>query len=114
MGQAAPLCRVAEVRGGLALARSPAALQKVNAPDAAASLRDFPADLNGLRRRFPDRWMAFLHAHFQSPAHVAAFFSVDRKTSLDWWNGKHGVNSAPVIFAMRLIPGATAFLLEAA
>lgn len=81
----------------------------------APSPGDFPhADLHGLRRRFPERWMAFLHAHFSGPQHVAVFFDVDRRTATDWWHGRHGVNAAPVVMAMRLIPGAVAELLEAA
>jgi hypothetical protein len=73
-----------------------------------------PVDLHGIRRRLPERWAAFLQSHFHGPAHIAAFFSVDERTARDWLSGRHGVNSAPVIFAMRLIPGAVAELLEAA
>ncbi len=86
----------------------------VNAGRLPVSSGVFPADLNGLRRRFPSRWAGFLRAHFSGPPHVAVFFSVDDRTARDWWSGKHGVNSAPVIFAMRAIPGAVAELLEAA
>jgi hypothetical protein len=100
-------CRAAS--GGLSTV---APVETVSAKQAGVSLGDFPADLQAIRRCFPDRWAAFLRAHFRCPSHVAAFFSVDERTSRDWWNGKHGVNSAPVIFAMRIIPGAVAELLE--
>jgi hypothetical protein len=91
---------------------SNAAKADTPAPDAAT--RDFPARLHVLRRCFPGRWASFLRAHFQCPAHVAAFFDVDAHTAHSWWNGKHGVNSAPVIYAMQRIPGAVAELLEVA
>jgi hypothetical protein len=78
----------------------------------AVSSGDFPADLHGLRRCFPDQWSAFLRGHFQGAAHVEAFFGVDGRTARAWLNGKHGVNAAPVVMALRLIPGAVAALLE--
>ncbi len=73
-----------------------------------------PADLHGIRRCFPDLWADFLRAHFRNHQHVAVFFGVDERTARDWLSGRHGVNSAPVIFALRSIPGAVAELLEAA
>lgn len=84
-----------------------------HAPNAAPkSLGVFPADLDGLRRRFPARWADFLRAHFHGATHIAAFFSVDEATARGWLSGRHGVNSAPVIFAMRAIPGAVQQLLR--
>lgn len=116
MGQAVSAGKESQASGAVASASSPAVLRKINAPDAALSPWDFPhpANLHGIRRCLPDRWMAFLRSQFQGPSHVALFFDVDRRTATDWWHGRHGVNAAPVVMAMRAIPGAAAFLLEAA
>ncbi len=81
---------------------SVASAERVNSKQPDLSQGDFPglpADLHGIRRCFPDRWADFLRSHFRNHQHVAVFF---------------GVNSAPVIFALRSIPGAVAELLEAA
>jgi len=48
----------------------------------------FPADLHGLRRRFPEQWASFLRSHFQGATHVAAFFGVDDHTARGWLNGR--------------------------
>lgn len=90
----------------VASARSPAVLTKIATPDAAASPWEFPADLHGFRRVFPDKWSALLRTHFHGATHVAAFFNVDRKTAVDWLNGKTGPSGAFVVHAIATIPGA--------
>lgn len=93
------------------------ALTLVNHKQPDLSQGDFPglpADLHGIRRCFPDRWADFLRSHFRNHQYVAVFFGVDDRTARDWLSGRHGVNSAPVIFALRSIPGAVAALLEQA
>ena len=76
------------------------------------SLGDFPANLHGFRRCFPDRWASFLRAHFQGATHVAAFFDVDHATARAWLSGKHGATAPVALYAIQRIPGALAMLLE--
>jgi hypothetical protein len=93
---------------------APAEIATTDRPDLSQGDFPRPADLQGLRRCFPGRWADFLRSHFRNHQHVAVFFGVDDRTARDWLSGRHGVNSAPVIFALRSIPGAVAELLEQA
>ena len=86
--------------------------ETVNAAGPVASLGVFPANLHGYRRCFPDRWAAFLRAHFQSATHVAAFFDVDHHTARAWLSGKHGATAPVALYAIQRIPGALAMLTE--
>lgn len=74
-----------------------------------------PFDLDRFRRVFPDRWTAFLHAHFRSHAQVQFFFSVDEKTARNWWNGVGAPRAEFAVVALAAFPAsAPAFLLPVA
>lgn len=114
MGRALAVSAGLEPRGrdGVALASSPAVLEKVNAPDAAVSSGVFPADLHGMRRRLPDEWAGFLRQHFNGDVRlIRAFFDCDERTARDWLAGRHGVNGAPLLMLVRMVPAARAFFL---
>lgn len=59
---------------------------------------------------FPDRWQAFLRAHFRNAFEVAAFFSVTEKAAEKWWEGIGGPQGAKLGYALAEIPGAIAQL----
>ncbi len=83
--------------------------ETVTTPDAVASPGTFsgrPCDPYAFRRVYPKRWSAFLHAHFQSAAHVGFFFSIDEATARNWWHGKTGPQGWAVDFAHRHFPNA--------
>ncbi|MGP9790670.1 hypothetical protein [Roseinatronobacter sp. NSM] len=73
-----------------------------------------PADPMAYRRQFRDKWGDFLHAHFQSHLHVALFFSVDERTSRNWWNYVTEPKGWAVNYARDTIPGAKQALRLAA
>lgn len=64
-------------------------------------------------RAFPDRWMAFLHAHFRDPIHVAFVFGVSDKAARKWWEGVGGPQGDKVGLALVIVPEAAAMLLAA-
>lgn len=64
-----------------------------------------------VQRKFPDRWMAFLHAHFSGPAQVGFTFGVTEKAAEKWWHGMGGPQGAKVALAYSSYPvQARAFL----
>ena len=71
--------------------------------DLAGLLTSRPCDPLRFRALYPQKWAAFLHAHFQSPVHVAAFFSTNEKTSRNWWEGATGPQGWAVEFALTVI-----------
>lgn len=73
-----------------------------------------PADPTAYRRAFRDRWGAFLRANFHNHLHVAVFFSVDERTSRNWWNDTTEPKGWAVSYARDQIPGARKALQEAA
>lgn len=73
-----------------------------------------PCDPRAFRRAYPDRWHDFLHRNFRSPLHVAVFFEVDERTARHWWEGYTGPQAWAMAFAISAVPGAEAFLTEAA
>lgn len=64
------------------------------------------------RRQFRCRWGAFLRAHFHSPVHVAAFFSVDEKTARMWWEEVTEPKGWVVAYACAALPAAAPALLR--
>ncbi len=62
---------------------------------------------------FPDRWRAWLHAHYRSARHVAQAFSVSERAAQKWWDGVGGVNGGKVAYAVRTQPGAAQYLFAA-
>ncbi|MFE3839532.1 hypothetical protein [Pseudogemmobacter sonorensis] len=73
-----------------------------------------PCDPRAFRRAYPDRWCEFLHRNFRSPLHTAVFFEVDERTARHWWEGYTGPQAWAMAFAISSVPGAEAFLTEAA
>ena len=73
-----------------------------------------PCDPLAFRRLYPDRWSAFLRAHFRNSLEVAVFFSVDEKTARQWINGVNAPQAWAASFATIAIPGAAKYLMEAA
>jgi hypothetical protein len=72
------------------------------------------ADLHGFRRSFPDRWSAFLRAHWRSHLEVALFFDCDERTARNWWAGTSGPRAYHLAIAIRAVPCASAALLPEA
>lgn len=70
-------------------------------------------DPNACYAEFPDRWRAWLHAHYHTSSHVAQAFSVSEKAAQKWWDGIGGVNGGKVAYAVRTQPGAAQFLFAA-
>lgn len=73
-----------------------------------------PCDPRGFQRLYPDRWAAFLRAHFRSSVEIAVFFDVDEKTARVWSEGVTGPRGWAVSYALVAVPGAAPFLLDAA
>jgi hypothetical protein len=73
-----------------------------------------PFDLHHYRTVFPDVWMRFLHMHFRDHIHVAFMFSVNERTARNWWEGVGAPRPEAALIAVKHIPGAASFLLEAA
>lgn len=76
-------------------------------------LRGRPCDPRQFRAQYPQRWQAFLRAHFMSTVHVAAFFDTDEKTARLWWEGVNAPQGWAVDFAIQSIPSAQAWLRAA-
>lgn len=83
-------------------------------PELAELLAGRRADPMAYRRVFRDRWGAFLRAYFHNPLHVAVFFNVDEATARKWWNYINEPSGWVVAYARATIPGADAYMLEAA
>ena len=62
----------------------------------------------------PERWSAFLHAHFRDHIHVAYIMGVHESTARIWWEGGGAPRVEVALAACKHIPGAAAFLMEAA
>ena len=73
-----------------------------------------PIDLMALRRCFPDRWGAFLRAHFRDHVHVAYFFGVNEKTARNWWGGIGAPRGEVVLAVVARCPSAVAVLMPVA
>ena len=86
------------------------------APKAPAlSSGEFPADLHGFRRVFPDRFAGLIRSHIStSPTHIAAFFSIDERTARDWLAGKSAPSGPFVAIVCARIPGAVEYLMGTA
>ncbi len=70
-------------------------------------------DVIAFYAEFPDRWRAFLHAHFRDYRHVSAFFGVTEKAAQKWWDGIGGVNAGKMAYACATIPTAPQWLYAA-
>jgi len=71
-----------------------------------------PVTLDPFRARalFPEKWSAFLHAHFPSAAYVGLFFGVDERAARHWWEATGGPQGWAVDYVSAVIPGARQWL----
>ena len=65
-------------------------------------------------RAFPDRWSAYIRAHFSSTAAVCLHFGVDDRTARKWWRGEGGVRGDKVAMAYAAHPSGVVHYLFAA
>ena len=56
-------------------------------------------DPRDVLRKTPERWMAFLHAFYRNPAHVAFEYNVTDRAARDWWEGRSAPRGSAVIVA---------------
>lgn len=114
MGRALSLSDAAEFRaqvGSSAISISNADKADTDAADLSpGTLSGRPCDPYAFRRVYPMRWSGFLHAHFQSAAHVGFFFSIDEHTARNWWHGKTGPQGWAVAYAVQNFPVAQAWM----
>ena len=73
-----------------------------------------PFDLHHYRTIFPDRWSTFLRAHFRDHVHAAYVFGVSERTARNWFEGISAPRAEFALAACKHIPGAAAYLMEAA
>lgn len=73
-----------------------------------------PLDPWSIARDFPDRWRAYLRAHFRNHTQVAAAFEVTERAARKWWEGDGACNGAKVVVALRLHPDTAPAMLLAA
>ena len=87
---------------------------RFQAPPSPGNLSDLlagrPCDPRRFRALYPDRWSAFLRAHFQNHMHVAVCFDVEEKTARLWWEGVTGPKGWVVDYAIRALPAARKWL----
>ena len=75
---------------------------------------DIPVDLNRFRAVFPDRWQAFIKAHFRDIRHVQFSLGVSEKTARDYWAGTTSPRAEVALYAVATHPGALAELMGVA
>lgn len=74
--------------------------QSATGPDQKSSTKTFPHAAHAdklaqpfdpwrFKAVFPDRWSAFLRAHYRNAEHVAHEYGVRYQTALNWWQGAH-------------------------
>lgn len=73
-----------------------------------------PFDLHHYRVMFPDRWAAFLKAHFRDHIHAAFVLGVSERTARNWFEGISAPRAEFALAACKHIPGAAEYLMEAA
>lgn len=73
-----------------------------------------PVDLHRYRTVFPDRWAAFLKAHFRDSVTVAYFFGVNEKTARLWMEGVTAPRAEVVLALAERAPSIIPYLLSEA
>ena len=71
-----------------------------------------PINLRHYRAVFPDRWAAFLKAHFGNSVTVAFFFDVDEKTARNWLEGVTAPRAEVVLALAERAPSVIPYLLS--
>jgi hypothetical protein len=67
-----------------------------------------------IHHEFPDRWSAYIRAHFRCISQVIAAFGVSERTARKWWDGSNGANGGNVAVAVALHPETAPQMLFAA
>lgn len=84
---------------------------KVNTDAPCSSVGKFAnCDPQDIRRRHPENWRDFLHAHYPTVMAVKYAFGVDYNTAKHWWHGTNAPQGWAVEFALKAVPGAAAWL----
>lgn len=83
----------------------------VSSGDCAGFGAGVPVDLHRFKTVFPDRWAAFLKAHWRNSVDVAHFFDVDEKTARNWMEGVSAPRGALVAWVFDAMPAAAAAYL---
>lgn len=68
-------------------------------------------DPHRIHRDFPDRWSAYIRAHFRTVAQVCAGFEVSERTARKWWDAEGGANGGHVAVACRTHPDSAPAML---
>jgi hypothetical protein len=109
-----PCADPATAGGGVSSGNGVGAAVESKGVKSAGQLFAQPFDLHHYRVVFPDRWMAFLHAHFRDHVHVAFVFGVSERAARKWWEGLGAPRAEFALAACKHIPGAAEYLMEAA
>ncbi|WRH62072.1 MAG: hypothetical protein RSE12_17120 [Fuscovulum sp.] len=83
---------------------SPSDLSDIHAVDLSGILSGRRVDLDGMRRRTPGKWSAFIRAHFRDPVAVAYFFNVDEKSARNWWHGRNEPRLSALSAMLQVVP----------
>lgn len=86
----------------------------IGSGDCSGLLSGRPIDLDRFRAVFPDRWSAFLRAHFRNAVEVAYFFGTDEKTARNWLAGITAPRSEVVLALIERCPTVLPLLIERA
>ena len=99
----------------------------VNSPSSGQYDPETPGDLVGetsrvgrgfdphrIHREFPDRWRAYILAHFTTLDQITRTFDVSEKTARNWWTGATGANGGHVAIAVQEHPEEAIQMLFAA
>ena len=54
-----------------------------------------------IRRDYPERWSAYIRAHYRNLNHVCQTFDVSERTARKWWDGETGGHGPQVGIAWR-------------
>lgn len=73
-----------------------------------------PINLRHYKAVLPDRWAAFLKAHFRNSVTVAFFFDVDEKTARNWMEGVTAPRAEVVLALAERAPSVIPYLLSEA
>ena len=71
-------------------------------------------DPHRVHREFPDRWRAYILAHYASLDQITKAFHVSEKTARNWWTGATGANGGHVAIAVQEHPEEAIQMLFAA
>jgi hypothetical protein len=67
-----------------------------------------------IHAEFPERWSAYIRAHFRNVSQVIAAFDVSERTARKWWEAETGANGGNVAVACRMHPETAPQMLFAA